>query len=289
MKRLIKWAAIFMLFLAGVAILAVVLLNVIPGSPLTVAFDVQPETILIPTDGASIAHGRYLAESVLVCVVCHGEDLAGKEMIDDPFRYIHTPNLTTGAGGVGQTYSDADWVRAIRHGVDPEGHGLIFMPTDHYFHLSDADLGAVIAYMKSLAPVDNTAPGLALNPVVTALLNSGQSGEVVRARVIDHDAKRPSPPADYGAYLVKIGGCDFCHGLDLTGGQGPEPGAPPAPNITASGPWGQRTFAEFAHTLRTGIMPGGQPINPAFMPWVGYGRMTDEDLMAIWSYLQSLN
>lgn len=282
----IKWLIFILLGLAGVAL---VLLNVIPGSPLAVPLAVTPAAVAIPTEADSVAHGRHLAESVLVCVVCHGENLAGKEMINDPFRYVHTPNLTPGKGGIGQTYSDADWVRAVRHGVDRDGYGLIFMPTDHYYHLSDEDLGAVIAYLKSLPPVDNDAPGLRLHPLVIALLNSGQSGEVVRARVIDHAAERPSPPADYGAYLVKIGGCDFCHGPDLRGGQGPEPGAPPAPDITAGGPWGERAFDQFAHTLRTGIMPDGGVIEPAFMPWAGYGRMTDEELTAIWLYLQRLN
>jgi mono/diheme cytochrome c family protein len=111
----------------------------------------------------------------------------------------------------------------------------------------------------------------------------------VRARAIDPNAPRPDPEISYGAYLLAVSGCTFCHGLDLKGGQGPEPGAPPAADITAAGAWGDHTFEQFAHTVRTGIKPDGGHIQPAYMPWVGYSRITDEDLMAIWNYLQSLN
>jgi cytochrome c553 len=285
----LKWVGIGIVGVIALLLLVVTGLNVIPGSPLDTQFDIQPETIAVPTDPAAVAHGQYLAESIGVCVVCHGENLAGRQMVDSPvLGSIHTPNLTAGAGGVGATYSDADWVRSLRHGVAPDGHGLIFMPTDYYYNLSDADLGAIIAYIKTLPPVDNTAAETRLNPVTVALLNAGQFGEVVRARDIVHDAPRPDPDANYGAYLLAVGGCTFCHGPDWRGGQGPEPGAPPAPDITGAGPWGERSFDEFAATMRTGIMPNGEQINPAFMPWAGYSRMTDADLEAIWNHLQTI-
>jgi hypothetical protein len=75
------------------------------------------------------------------------------------------PNLTTGAGGVGDTNTDEDWVRAIRHGVGHDGRGLALMPSAVFYYLSDEDLGALIAYLKSLPPVDNEMPGTDLGPV----------------------------------------------------------------------------------------------------------------------------
>jgi cytochrome c553 len=286
MSKVLKWLLILLLSLIGLIVLGIIALNVIPGSPLETSFVVEAEAIVIPTDEVSVERGRHLAQAIGVCVVCHGENLGGQEMVNSPvLGYIHTANLTSGAGGVGQYYTDEDWVLALRHGVAPDGHGLIFMPTDYYYNLSDEDLSALIAYLKSLPPVDNEAADLRLNPITIAMLNAGQFGEVVRAREIDHDAPRPDPAANEGAYLLAVAGCTFCHGQDLRGGQGPEPGAPPAPDITAAGPWGERTFDQFANTVRTGVTPDGRNINPAFMPWVGYGRMTDEELGEIWAYL----
>jgi hypothetical protein len=71
---------------------------------------------------------------------------------------IHTPNLTSGTGGIGSSFTDADWVRAIRYGVGPNGRALFIMPAKALNSLSDEDLGAVIAYVKSLPPVDNQLP-----------------------------------------------------------------------------------------------------------------------------------
>lgn len=290
MNKFLKIAGFLLLGLVALVALLITALNVIPGLPLATDFAVDPAPVPIPDEVERIAHGRYLAHAVAVCGVCHGHNLAGQEMVNSPILgYIHTPNLTPGAGGVGQYYNDLDWVRALRHGIDPDGRGLIFMPTDYYYYLTDDDLGAVIAYLQSLPPVDNEAAATRLNPLTIAMLNAGQFGEVVRARAIDHQAPRPTPESDYGAYLLAIGGCTFCHGPDLKGGQGPEPGAPPAPNLTANGPWGNRTFDQFTHTMRTGVMPDGGRINPMYMPWAGYTQMRDEDLLAIWNYLQSLD
>ena len=61
---------------------------------------------------------------------------------------LRAPNLTP--GGVGGTYTDTDWIRALRHGVAPDGTPLVFMPSWEYYYLSKEDLGALIAYLKQL-------------------------------------------------------------------------------------------------------------------------------------------
>jgi len=61
---------------------------------------------------------------------------------------VAAPNLTTGKGGIGSIYSDADWEKALRHGVGSDQRGLMFMPSQAYYHFSDAGLGALIAYLK---------------------------------------------------------------------------------------------------------------------------------------------
>ena len=200
----------------------------------------------IPADAASIARGRHLVEAVAVCTICHGENLGGKLAFEDNFLGRgYTANLTSGRGGVGRTYSTADWVRSIRYGVRPDGRGIIFMPSDYFNRISDADLGAIIAYLQSLPPVDNERTAVEINFAARLLIDLGMFGDVVRAARIDFRAPRPPPPADPGAYLVTLGGCTFCHGPHLTGGQGPEPGAPGGPDLTAGGPLSRWSLADF--------------------------------------------
>jgi len=79
-------------------------------------------------DPQALKLGKYLFET-RGCAECHGADARGLVLIDtaDGF-HVHTPNLTRGAGGVVSDYDEGDWVRAIRHGVNPKGHALFLMP-----------------------------------------------------------------------------------------------------------------------------------------------------------------
>jgi len=259
-------------------------------SPRTMRFGVPRHEVAVPGDAAAIARGRHLSEAVAVCTVCHGEDLGGRLAFEHPLLGRgYTPNLTSGRGGIGASYTAADWERALRHGVDRSGRGLLFMPVDHYRHLSDADLGAMIAYYRSLAPVDRERTGLDLTLLARTMIDLGLSGPVVRAAQIDHTAPAPAPPAEPGAYLIEIGGCTFCHGAELTGGRGLEPGAPPGPPLTRGSRVAALGFAAFAAALRTGIAADGHAIDPKFMPWQGYRRMNDDELGSIWAYLQRLS
>jgi hypothetical protein len=110
----------------------------------------------------------------------------------------------------------------------------------------------------------------------------------VRAAKIDFHAPRPPAPSIGGAYLVDVGGCTFCHGPGLTGGQGPEPGAPRGTDLTANGPLSRWSFSDFRNTMRTGVDPKGHGIDPKYMPWLAYRNMTDGELEEVWIYLRSL-
>jgi len=120
------------------------------------------------------------------------------------------------------------------------------------------------------------------------MIDLGMFGDVVRAARIDFHAPRPPSPSDPGAYLVQLGGCTFCHGPKLTGGQGPEPGAPGGPDLTSSGPLSGWSLADFMATMRKGVDPTGHAIMPKYMPWLGYRNMTDDELQSIWLYLRTL-
>jgi mono/diheme cytochrome c family protein len=110
---------------------------------------------------------------------------------------------------------------------------------------------------------------------------------VARTELIDFESERPDEPEYYGEYLVHIGGCAFCHGDDLRGGQGLEPGAPPGTNLRLGGPLDDYTLEDFDRVMRTGMMLDGEVVDPIYMPWVGYNNMTDDDIEAIWEYLRS--
>ena len=134
----------------------------------------------------------------------------------------------------------------------------------------------------SLPPVDNELPDSSPGPLLrfVALLDA----KLIPAHVIDHDSDIPKPiepsaTAEYGEYLSFL--CVVCHGRQLDGGGG-------APDITRSGAVGRWSEAGFVTAMRTGVTPGGGTIDSNSMPWENLARMTDEELRAIWLYLQSL-
>jgi cytochrome c553 len=260
---------------------------------LTRKVDVPTEAIAVPTDISSVQRGQHLASAVAACADCHGPNLAGDVFIDDPaLGRIVSPNLTRGQGGVGSSFTDADYIRAIRHGVDPGHRQLLIMPADVYNHFSDADLGAIVAYVKSLPAIDTSLPSSEIRPFGRMLFAIGQLPLQPAAR-IDHFAPRPPPPrtgvtAEYGRYLADAAGCPTCHGPGLSGGKIPQmpPNTLPAANITPSGlaTWSD---TDFLRVMRTGMRPDGRVLN-TLMPWPYFAQMTDDELRAIWRFLQAV-
>jgi mono/diheme cytochrome c family protein len=151
-------------------------------------------------------------------------------------------------------------------------------------------LAGIIAYMKSVPPVDREIRPRNLTPMAKLLYSAGAFGNLLYAETIQHAVRPPAPPAgvtvEYGQYLANVHGCLSCHGAQLTGQQPSEPGAPFAPNLTPGGDLGGWTEADFTNALRTGVTPAGQQLSEA-MPWQGLGKMTDEELAAVWLFLQA--
>ena len=177
---------------------------------------------------------------------------------------------------------------AIRHGVGRDGKGLFIMPSHHFNELSDEDLGAIIAYLKNVPPVDNEVElKLGIGLRIISLFEP----DFFPARLIDHDAVRPPPPArgvtaEYGEYLTFM--CTLCHGELLSGGTVPgESDAPPAPNLTllTRSQWSE---VDFFKVMRTGVNKFGKQLDPEHMPWDHLAKMTDDELKALWLFLSSL-
>jgi mono/diheme cytochrome c family protein len=292
----LKWLGIALAAVVGLIVVAVLAVYLLSEQQFNRRYDVQAAAVTIPSDPASVERGEHLVVAVAKCIDCHGENLAGRVLVDDPsVGRLAGSNLTKGNGGIGAQYGDADFVRAIRHGVRRDGRGIPIMPANAYYYFSDADLGAIIAYVKSVPAVDNPSAGVSAGLLFRALMAAGQVPQAVPAALINHSGARPEAPQPgvhpaYGRYLVITGGCMDCHGEGLSGGSipGAPPGSLPAKNITPGGNLGKWSEEDFIRTLRTGTTPEGYPLNPDQMPWKAAGQMTDDEIKAVYAYLKSV-
>lgn len=252
---------------------------------------VRGEDMVIPTDADSVARGERLA-TTSGCLECHGSNGAGRMFLNAmPVVEVRTPNLTP--AGPTARWSGRDWARAVRHGVRPDGSVLLFMPCRDYRFLGDADLGAIVAYLKTLPPVRHDAGRTRVGPVGRVLYLKGDL-PLITAELIDHDAPvpatpTPGPTAEYGAYLAHA--CTGCHGEHFSGGPipGVPPDWPPSANLTPD-PSGLRdaTEAQFVATLTTGARRRGGTIDSMQMPWRQLARLTEDERHALWLYLRTL-
>ena len=293
MKKILKWIGIVLGSLVVLILAVAGVLVLIGNSRLNKTYDFPPSNIVVPTDEASIAYGRHRAETL--CEGCHGKDLSGIEKWFNagPLGTIDSANLTTGEGGFGQEVtSDEDYVRAIRHGIDPEGKPL-FMPAVYSTSfLSDEDLGAIIAYVKSVPPVDHVTYGQNFTPLAKIMLAAGMLGKLP-VEAVSHDVHVTAPArgisVEYGDYMINTHDCRLCHGQELAGGKHPDPTIKLiSPNLTPGGEVGFWTEEQFINTLRTGVTPSGHELDAEHMPWEIYRLFTDDELKAIYLYLQSL-
>lgn len=294
MKKIAKWLGVglgALVVLVGGALGAV---YAISSQDLDETYKVDPPDVKVPTDDKAIAWGKHILET-RGCQDCHGERMQGKVIMDNPaMGTIAGTNLTPGKGSAVKKYTDEDWVRSIRHGVGPDGKPHIFMPSFEFAGMGAEDLGALIAYLKSLPPVDSAPPEVAPGPMARMLYLQGSLPILVPAKLVDHDApmaKIPErgPTKEYGKYLAET--CRGCHGSGFSGGKVPgmPPDHPVAANLTfhESGlkGWGKE---DFMTTLRTGRTPEGKKLNPKFMPWTVTANLTDDEISALYAYFKSL-
>ena len=165
------------------------------------------------------------------------------------------------------------------------------MPSRIWYYLSDDDLADLIAYLKSLPPVDNDLPKTELGPLGRVMLTLGQLPPDLIPDVIsiDHAGPRPVAPepgvtVEYGEYLANT--CSSCHGSNFNG-QLLSWAESLAPNLTPGSELHYWSEEDFIATLRTGMTPNGHQLKDV-MPWKYFGQMTDDELEAVWMYLQAL-
>lgn len=295
MKKFFKWAGIVIAVLAGIILIALAVIYLQTEVRFTKTYAAPNDVVVIPTDAESIALGKRVFQ-YRGCEGCHGENLEGKVYLDSPaVGVVSAGNLTKGVGGVGSAFTDQDWVRSIRYGIRPEKNPMLFMPSTEFYYLSDADLGAVIAYIKSMPAVDNEIPRSSVSLIGRVVMTLVPQITFIPSELIPMNEPRPIAPQvgitpEYGEYLS--GSCKVCHGLTLSGGVIPGFPAdwPPAPNITFGGGSALPAWSEqdFINTIRAGKTPMKKELRPQYMPWGSYKFMSDDELKAVWVYLKSL-
>ena len=293
MTNVLKWIGIVLGSLLGIVLLAGITLYLIGTARLDKTYNFPPSNITIPTDEASIAYGKHRAQSL--CQGCHGADMSGVEnfFAGGPLGTLDSANVTAGQGGVGREYtSDEDYVRAIRHGVDPRGKPIFMLAVVSTANLSDEDLGAIIAYIKYLPPVDHQLKGQNFKPLAKVLLAAGMLGKLP-VEAVSHEVHVTAPPrgvnVEYGKYMVDTNDCRVCHGAELNGGRHANPTIDRiSPNLTPGGEVAFWSEEQFMNSIRNGVTPSGHPLDPDLMPWKDYRYFSDDELKAIYLYLQSL-
>jgi mono/diheme cytochrome c family protein len=250
------------------------------------AHDVPRRELLVTGTATELERGRHLATTLGGCTECHGVSLGGRVMDENALVRLTAPNITP--SGIVSGYTDGDWYRAILHGVAPSGRNLLVMPAKELRTFSDADVLAMVAYVKSVPPVATQVPPAKvswLGQIVLGLVNE----DLWPANSIAHGESRASRMRPSGATVAHgeylIGVCKGCHGPDLRGGlrHGP-PDTPLSADISppAMAGWSRE---QLERLLRSGRRRNGSEISPA-MPWRALSGVSDEELTAMWLALR---
>jgi mono/diheme cytochrome c family protein len=276
--------------------------------------DIPVPEITLSSSPAEIERGRYLATHVAVCMDCHsardwsyfsgpitpGTLGKGGEVFD---RETGLPGLVTSKNitpyNLGD-WSDGELFRVITGGLRKNGDALFpLMPYDAYRTMDERDLLAIMAYLRTLEPIENDVPDHQLDFPLSLIVNS--IPREAELRTVDR-----TDPIEYGEYLATLAGCTWCHTplnetqqiipeQSLAGGHEFYMGefVVRAANIspdqeTGIGNW---SLDDFIARFREYRGQSGRtiPIGPdgfnTLMPWTMYADMTDQDLGAIYVFL----
>ena len=255
-------------------------------------YDVPMPAVTASTDPAVVARGKHVVDALGACssTNCHGADLGGGTPIAmGPVGTLAAPNITP--RGLAVAYSDGELARLVRYGVKKDGRSLRFMPAQDFSWLPDADLVAIVSYLRTVAPVDRPNGATTLGTLGKVLDRQGKFVLDVARHIQETKvevAPPPAPTADFGRFVSRL--CTGCHGETLSGG--PLPGAPSSfavplnltPDATGLTGW---TYADFETLMKKGIRKNGKALDP-LMPIESWKVMDDTELHALWAYLQTL-
>jgi len=269
-RRVLKWVAVTIVSIVVIAAIAVYGLS---EYQLRRRFDVAAAPVTIPTDSASLAVGRHVFET-RGCTGCHGPNVVGKVFFDEPMiARLVAPNVPTAIKG----YSDPELARLLRHGIRADGRGVAVMPSAMFYHLDDADLTSLIAYLRSLPEQPNPGlPATSLRILARVGLVTGQYK--LEPALITHDAPRLAKghdPAALGQYLAMTS-CTECHGAKLEGDA-----TTPALMIVAG-----YSPAEFAKLLREGVPKDGRKLDlMAQVARSRFSHFSEDEVAGLYAFL----
>lgn len=225
------------------------------------------------------------------CIDCHGEDLAGKMVMDNgAMGTIWGANITPATLG---NLKDEEIAKAIRYGVHHTGRSLRFMPSFDFEGLSMGDMAALIKYIRSVPSKESSRAENTFGPIAKMLSFLGKMPVMFPAKSMDLSkgfAEKPAegPTVEFGQYLANS--CIGCHGPNYQGGKipGGDPSWPEAANIRfgANSNWSEEKFEQM---IKTGTSPiSGQKLKPP-MPIGLLAQMNPDEIKALWLFLKTLN
>jgi cytochrome c553 len=288
-RKIFKWTSIVIGGLVAIIALYYTKAYISVGNRAEKKYEYTLQQLAIPKDSAILEEGKRLIIAK-GCTDCHAEDFGGKIFIDDPaLGQVVAKNLTKGKGGLPKDYSEDDWLRSLKHGLNRDSTSLRIMPSYEFTHFSEQEIKALIAYSIQLPNVDRELPATSFGPLGYILTDLNQL-PTFAAEKIDHSNKLmevvPEISAAYGKHLST--GCIGCHKETLKGGDPVIPGSPQVADITSAGNIGKWTEDQFVSTLRTGKTPEGKNLPPQYMPWTATKNYTDVELKALYAYLRSI-
>ncbi len=311
-KKIFKW-------IGGIILTVVLLVFLLVGYILNFKPGIEAPDLKVDATPERIARGNYLANSVCVCMDCHstrdwskyagpitpGTYGAGGERFDRTMGFpgiFYSKNITP--FGVGD-WTDGELYRAITSGVDKDGEPLFpVMPYHYYGKMDDEDIHSIIAYIRSLPSIESEAPPREVDPPLNIFMRLiPQKGE-------PRTMPAPSNQLAYGKYLTNASGCIECHTpadekgiikLDSAFGGGRLFQMPfgalrssnISPHSSGLGSWNEDMFiAKFKQYQDSSYQsPQLDMMNGDFntiMPWMMYSTMKEDDLRAIYAYLQTV-
>jgi len=285
-RQLIKWMLVVIGGLIALVLICVAIVYVIVGNDLSRTFDVAGTSIVVLDDEASVAEGERLARVHGCAGRCHGDNVNGAVFFDVPDgTHVFAADLAAAV----RLYSIDQLELVIRHGIRPNGTSVIgAMPSDMFYHLSDRDLGAIIAYLKSQEPVQTQLPKNRIGPITRLLFFylDRKIGTLLTAKRIDHDAPRinysEADSISHGRYLA-VTSCSECHGDDL---RGTPNGFVPSPSLAIVAAY---SLDEFRNLMRTGEPIGARELYVmVLMAEDRFAYLSDREIENLHTYLQTL-
>jgi mono/diheme cytochrome c family protein len=254
--------------LALVATVGAVLVYRVTQREVRLQVSARPGTDL-KTAHASLARGEYLYQVVARCAQCHASDLGGRYVLHNGLvATLWGPNLTRGNPSVGIRYTNADFERAIRRGLRPDGMRLLLMPSWDYAAMSDDDVASVIAYIRAAPAVERIAPAFHVGILGRLMLLTGRL-DFDSDRI--PDAVQRDDPRPAGPYIARVGACLRCHGA--------------AGQMRALG---KLDIGTFTAALQNGRDPAGREISAHAVPAGAY-RWRDADVAALDAYVRQVS